>query len=138
MVVTWTPTMARKFKTKLGDPSGQTSWEYLMLFLSLVTWASQFRDGMLLIGDNVSSLAGVINLRGRSVLNAITKEIAWRRVRFGWRFAAGHLPTERNNMADSLSRLAAPSGPDHAEFPDGLSDARARSAPDFDSLWVCS
>ena len=32
LVVTWTPTMARKFKTKLGDPSGQTSWEYLMLF----------------------------------------------------------------------------------------------------------
>ena len=109
-----------------------------MLYLCLLTWASDHHDGLLLLGDNVSSLAGIINLRGRSVLNCITKEIAWRRVRCGWRYAAGHLPTERNKLADSLSRLHAPKGPEHCSFPTSLSEARERPAPDFAMLCACS
>ena len=109
-----------------------------MLFLCLLTWVSDYREGLLLLGDNVSSLASVINLRGRSVLNCIAKEVAWRRVRCGWRYAAGHLPSERNQLADSLSRLHAPKGSESRSFPDSLSGARGRSAPDFSELWVCS
>ena len=109
-----------------------------MLYISLFTWASDFRTGMLLLGDNLSSLAGVINLRGKSALNQITKEIAWRRVRCRWRFAAGHLPTERNKLSDALSRLAAPEGADRRTFPQELSAATERKCPDFDSLWACS
>jgi len=139
VMMTWTPRMAEKMRTRIGDSAGQTSWEYFVLFVALQTWASDFRSGLLLLGDNLSSLAGILNLRGRGgALNAITKEIAWRRVRYGWRFAAGHLPTERNKLADSLSRVAAPSGSEQRSFPEELSSARAREAPDFESLWVCS
>jgi len=102
LALPWTEEMARKFQTKIGDPSGQTTWEYFMFFVCLLTWASEHRDGLLLLGDNLSSLAGILNLRGRSALNSITKEIAWRRVRCHWRYAAGNLPTERNKLADDL------------------------------------
>jgi len=109
-----------------------------MLYVALFVWASDFRSGLLLLGDNISSLAGVINLRGKSVLNLITKEVAWRKVRCQWRFAAGHLPTELNHLADCLSRIAAPAGSERKDLPDALSGVRVIEAPDFDELWVCS
>jgi len=130
--------MAKKFRTTVGDPAGQTTWEYLMLYVALFVWASDFRSGLLLLGDNISSLAGVINLRGKSVLNLITKEVAWRKVRCQWRFAAGHLPSELNLLADCLSRLAAPAGSEHRLLPPALSQVPAIDAPDFADLWVCS
>ena len=86
----------------------------------------------------MSSLVGVLNLRGRSGLNHITKEIAWRRVRCHWRFAAGRLPTERNQLSDALSRLAAPAGAEQKTFPPELRAARERTSPEFDKLWTCS
>jgi len=130
--------MAKKFKTRVGDPSGQTSWEYLVLYASLVLWASQHLEGLRILGDNLASLGGIINLRGKSVLNVITKEIAWRKVRCSWRYSAGHLPSEMNSVADALSRLAAPPGAESCTFPECLRGAREIEPPDFDSLWVCS
>ena len=137
--MTWTARMADWFRTRIGDAAGQTSWEYLVLYLALHIWAADSRSGFLILGDNLASLSGVLSLRGKGgAPNVITKEIAWRRVRYGWRFACGHLPTEKNKLADSLSRLAAPSGSEQRCFPEELSQASVRAAPDFDSLWVCS
>ena len=40
-------------------------------------------------------------------MNAIAREIAWRKIVFGWRYALSHLPAEVNDEADALSRLEA-------------------------------
>ena len=47
----------------------------MVLYLALQTWAVGFRSGLLVLGDNLASLSGVLNLRGKGgALNAITKE----------------------------------------------------------------
>ena len=40
-------------------------------------------------------------------MNAIAREIAWRKIVFGWRYSLTHLPEELNDEADALSRLEA-------------------------------
>ena len=94
-------------------------------------------EGIHLLGDNLAALNGAISLRGRSTLANITKEMAWRKVRFGWRFAADNLPSENNLLADALSRLSAP-GAERKEMPDELRHASARTLPDLASVWACS
>jgi len=137
--VAWTPAVAKKLNASIGGSEGQTAWEYLMMFLALVLWASAFREtGLIVLGDNLAALSGILNLRGRKAITIVTRELSWRRVRYAWRYAAGHLPAEHNVLADALSRLDAPAGSEHKAFPAELRDVTRRPAPAFDELWVCS
>ena len=105
----------------------------------LLTWATKFRDqGFAILGDNLSSLTRAIELQGRGKLTAITREISWRRVRLGWRYAVAHLPTEVNATADALSRLSAPEGSDIKPFPSDLKGARQIDNPDFSGVRLCA
>jgi len=87
------------------------------------------------LGDNLASLNGLIALRGKSELYRVTCEIAWRKVRYGWRYAAGHLPAEANVLADALSRLGAPAPNDKA-FPAALQATTRRAFPNPEELWA--
>ena len=91
--------------------------------------------GVALLGDNLSALNGALSLKGTR-LSRITRELAWRKVRRGWRYACGHLLAERNELADAFSRLSAPAG-NAKLFPAGLADTVMRRFPDPESLWVC-
>jgi len=138
LIVTWDDATAARLGTKIGSPDGQTSWEYLALLLSLICWGHLWRDsGLAIFGDNVAALSGAANLRGRGVLSKITRELAWRRVRFGWRYAVSHLPAEENEWADALSRLAAPAGSDHKQMPEPLRGVARAVAPDWADVWAC-
>jgi len=135
----WSKAMASKFGVLVGEPAGQTTWELLTLYLALEIWGFEHRaTGLLLMGDNTASLSSTLSLKGKSALTQITKELAWRKVRRGWRYAAGHLPSEMNTLADSLSRVTAPEGSERRSFPKELESAAKRETPDWDSLWVCS
>ena len=132
--VVWTPQLAKKLKVKIGDPAAQTVWEYAAALLTLIAWGSAHRvQGLHVQGDNIPALQGAVTLTGRNKLTAITKELSWRRVRYGWKYDAGHLPSEANTVADALSRLAAPAGSDRKQFPTQLSEA-AEVSLDPDSL----
>jgi len=132
----WDQQTAEHLETVVGCPSGQTTWEYLGLFLSLVLWASRYRDvGVCVLGDNLASLNGILSLRGRKALTKITREVSWRKVRHRWRYVAGHLPTEHNTSADALSRLSAPNAAEAKEFPAELLSAAAVQCPEIKSLW---
>jgi len=132
----WSAADAAALETEIGDPAGQTSWELLALFLTLVLWGRSCRGpGLALLGDNLGSLEAALNLRGRGVLPKISREIAWRRARDGWRYAAGHLPSERNGVADSLSRLDAPAA-EAKGLPAEVAGATRRDPPDVESLWT--
>ena len=70
---------------------------------------------------------------GRSVMAAVAREIAWRQQRRGWAFRVGHIPAERNTVADALSRQF--DNPAVA-FPGvALRGASERAAPDVGDLW---
>ena len=102
-------------------------------------WGADFSsNGLRLLGDNLAALNGALSLRGRGGLSQITKEMSWRKVRFQRRFAAGHLPSEHNHLADALSRLHAPEGSERKSFPSELRHASVREAPALDEFFVCS
>jgi hypothetical protein len=134
----WSERTAAHVGLELGTSSGQTFWEYLAILLVLEVWAAEHRStGLAVLGDNLASLNGLIALKGKSDLFRVTCEIAWRKVRFGWRFAAGHLPAEANLLADALSRLRAPASNAKA-FPEALRGCSQRAFPDPETLWVVS
>ena len=80
-------------------------------------------------------MEAALHIKGRNALSKIGRELSWRRARDGWRYVVGHLPAERNVIADALSRLAAPS---HAakHLPAELAGARRLDPPEIASLWT--
>ena len=136
--MTWTKEVTETLKTVAGKPNHMTTWEYLTIYLCLQLWGATWKtEGLNLVGDNLGSLSNAVSLRGKATLNKISKEISWRRVRFGWRYRVGHIPSERNGVADALSRMAAP-GTHHKNFPEeALKGARERQAPLWWGLWKC-
>ena len=132
----WSGVDAAELQAEIGSPAAQTTWEFLALFVTLVLWGRTFRGpGLVLLGDNLGPLEAALNLRGRGALSKIAREIAWRRARDGWRYAAGHLPSERNVVADALSRLAAPAA-EAKQLPSEVAGALQRIPPDVGSLWT--
>ena len=109
--LSWDPDLAHTLDIAVGSSSGQSCWEYLTLYLVLLMWAERFRQkGFEVLGDNTAALSNSLSFKGRGGMARISKEIAWRKVRFAWRFAVGHLPSEANTLADALSRTSAPEG----------------------------
>jgi len=134
----WSEASARRLGVEIGSAEGQTAWEYLILFLSLLCWADSFRDtGVACMGDNLASLSGILAMKGKSNLTKITRELAWRKCRQRWHYSAGHLPSERNTLADALSRVSAPSGADAKAFPEELLRVPERKLPQESSWWAC-
>lgn len=134
MAVVWETDTLNRFKAVLGDPAHQTLWESLMLLLALMAWAEpQAGLAMRVRGDNVGALTCALRLRGRGQINAVAIELAWRKAIYGWCIVPSHLPSEHNELADALSKLAAvpPSA-----FPQRLKGVPVTRAPSQDSiLW---
>ena len=134
--ISWLPADAECLGVSIGSPAGQTTWELLAIFLVLVVWGTSHRtQGLAILGDNTASLESALHLSGRGSLSRIAREISWRRARAGWRYAVGHLPTERNLLADALSRLHAP-GADAHDLPYELRDVSERRPPCVEKLWA--
>jgi hypothetical protein len=92
-----------------GIPKCQTFWEYVTLLLALITWCDNYTTGSVaVLGDSQSALQDAINLSGRREMLAVSREVAWRKIRGNWQFMVGHLPAEFNLFADALSRSYAP------------------------------
>ena len=133
---TWTEDDALVVGSPLGDPSGQTAWEYLALFLVLLTYGAAYRKtGVILLGDNLASLTLALELKGDKVLGKVSREIAWRRIRLGWRYLCGHLPGEQNSTADFLSRISVP-GASSKPLPEELLQASWEKPPILESVWT--
>ena len=130
----WSPDSAGHLGVEIGTSKFQTFWEFVAAWLCLEAWGSRFKDsGLALVGDNISSLTSALKLAGKGPLGAVAREISWRKEVFRWHFAAGHVPTERNFLADSLSRLASP---EPSIFPYELSGLPRWPVPDVASLWL--
>ena len=65
-------------------------------------------------------------------MNAIARELSWRKVAYRWNFRVAHLPAQFNGLADDLSRLYA--DPPHL-FPSALAQCRQCAAPSQAVIW---
>ena len=132
----WDFAVLDMFKATIGCPKHQTLWEFISLLISMVLWAHLAGEDILFIlGDNVGALECALQLRGRGPLLIVARELAWRKACLGWHFAARHLPSEQNVLADALSRL-------HAVPPAVLPSAllgpgvRRDCRPAWEDLWA--
>ena len=136
--VSWTPQIAGLVGAKIGAAASQPTFEFLALFLVLLAWGSRFRHaGLAIAGDNLGALTSALSLSGRGGLGRISRELAWRKVRQGWRYTAGHLPAEANEIADALSRTSAPTGSECKPFPKSLARVDRQTLPDPDQWFRC-
>ena len=111
--VQWEADTLQRFHAETGNPALQSLWEFLTLLLVLVCWGQRYTFQTLLIeSDNMAALNDAMKLKGRGAMNAVAREMAWRRVALQWHFRTKHLPKEINLLADALSRLHA--APPHA------------------------
>ena len=132
-VIEFNNDMAKHLSVEIKDSKHQTFWEFLVLVLTLIQWGKDFAvSSLAVLGDNTGSLRDAMDLKGKGALLALVRELSWRSARANWAFAVGHIPTERNTVADSLSRLheARP-----AEFPPALRQATRREPPSMSRFW---
>ena len=105
------------------------------LLLALVAWGDRFVDSSVaVLGDNTGALQDAIALKGRGPLLYVARELSWRTVQRGWSYVVGHLPSEFNSIADSLSRVADPKN--QAWPSDALASALPTTPPRLKDLWL--
>ena len=64
--------------------------------------------GALIRGDNIGALNDALSLKSTAPgMNSIARKLGWRRIASKWQYLLRHLPAERNDEADALSRLSA-------------------------------
>ena len=105
------------------------------MLLCLLTWGKHFvNESVVLYGDNTAALSGALSLKGKGNLLAVAREIAWAQVKHGWKFETAHLPSEHNQVADALSRIADPKGKAWPGL--ALAGARAVTPMKLHDLWL--
>ena len=105
--ITWDSEVAQILGATVGSSSWQSMWEFVMLLVALFVWGSPPGTTRCLFGDNVGALQDALTLKGTGSMLQVAREVAWRQVRMPWHFRCAHLPSERNVVADALSRVAA-------------------------------
>ena len=121
-------------KARTGDHRGQTAFEFLTLLICTVTFSELLTDtGAVIRGDNLSALNVSNDLASTAPgMNAIARELAWRKIVLQWKYKLKHLPAEQNDEADALSRLTA--DPRRAFPAKALRQAVFIPAPEQDEL----
>ena len=108
-------------------------WLSLRLFLALCRYAPLF-PGMTYFGDNTASLQMALSGKAKHELGHVARELFLKRAKQDWCFSVAHLPSEHNEVADTLSRLAEPGRT--SSPPVELKGAAEVHVPQPSSLWV--
>ena len=133
----WTKRWADRLGCTIGEPHGQTTWEFLTLLLAMLQWGTAYKDiGIAIVGDNTAALSAALSFKGRGGLTILTREFSWRKVRHRWRLATGHLPAEANTVADALSRLCAPAGHESKAFPEALVGVKEETPATYERVFA--
>ena len=97
----------RGMNVLVGDSSSQTFFEILVLILAVELWAEGVRPTIVL-GDNTAALQEALSLKGKGVHAPLSQALSVLMIARSLRLTAGHLPSEANDAADTLSRQAEP------------------------------
>ena len=132
--VVWSEEDAPHLNIVPGDSRRQTFFEVLTFFLALLVRGDAFVDfSIAIFGDNIGALSAALSLKGRGSLLAVARELSWRQARRRWSFEVAHLPSEHNNVADALSRVADPAGKSWPGWALGV--AHAKKCPKTSDVW---
>ena len=104
---TWRSEDFGDLQVEVGSSAWQTFFEVLVLVLAVELWAQGCRPTVVL-GDNVAALQEALSLKGKGVHAPLSQALSVLLVSRSLRLAVGHLPSEANDAADSLSRQSEP------------------------------
>ena len=104
---TWEAGEFQGLGVEVGSSASQTFFEILVLVLAIELWARSARPTAVL-GDNVAALQEAISMKGKGIHAPLSQALAVLIVSRTLHLSAGHLPSEANEAADSLSRQAEP------------------------------
>ena len=92
----WDDQRLKIVRATRGCCKGQTAFEFLTLFMVAVTFGDVLEEtGALIRRDNLGALSVALTLSSTSpAMNAIAREIAWRRIVRRWQYRLKHLPAE--------------------------------------------
>ena len=121
---------------EIGQPAFQAFFEFLAILLGLLQWGRNFtREPCLVTTDSTGALQNALDQCGHRLQLVISRELAWRKARYGWLFDVGHLPRAFNVVPDTLSRAHAPDAP---AWPfDELDMATDVGPPLWADMWKC-
>ena len=94
-------------QVEVGACASQTFFEILVLVLAVELWAEGTQPAIIL-GDNVAALQEALTLKGKGTHAPLSQALSVLLASRSLRLAAGHLPSEANEAADSLSRQSKP------------------------------
>ena len=104
---TWSAADFVNMDVTIGDPASHTFFEVLVLVLAVELWAERCRAAAIL-GDNTGALQEALDLKGRGIQARLAQALSILVVSRSLALSVGHLPSEANTAADSLSRQSEP------------------------------
>ena len=118
---------------KKGDCASQAVFEALALLVAMRAWLSQWRDERtvaLVRSDSLAALGALNKINGgKDIINKVMREVALDLAEGSYIVdIVGHLPAHLNDLADALSRMAAP-GESGKSFPEQLKDIPETKVP---------
>ena len=136
LVLHWNPSLCEGLQVKIGESKYLPFFEALTALAAIRTWCGpgQLRSAAV-VGDNLAALTVAVSHRGRGDLGRVCRELALFQARWGIHLAVGHLPSELNTWADTLSRQFAPEAP---QIPEELAHLPCPRQPDWSTLFQIS
>ena len=104
----WDERHEKLISGKIGSPGHQADWEALMVVIAVRTWIDESsRGAVTIVGDASGVLGDVVAMRAKSeTVNDLIKELALHIAPYGLEVQGLHIWSERNVLADTLSRVA--------------------------------
>ena len=103
----WQPADFEGKGVEVGSSASQTFFEVLVLVIAVELWGDGTRPAAVL-GDNVEALQEALSRKGKGELAPLSQALSVLLVARSLRLSAGHLPSEANEPADTLSHQAEP------------------------------
>ena len=104
----WDERHEKLISGEIGEPGHQANWEALMMVIAMRTWIDERCRGVVtIVGDASGVLGDVVAMRAKSeTVNDLIKELALHIAPYGLEVQGLHIWSERNVLADTLSRVA--------------------------------
>ena len=105
----WTKFEEKLLGAIIGDPAGQARWEAFTVLASMCLWRSWWSPRhrqVTVLGDALGIMEGAAKFRSKDAkINAIFAELALLVAPTGTTLSQIHIWSERNSLADALSRF---------------------------------
>ena len=107
---TWTAYEEKLLGAVIGEPAGQARWEAFTILAAMCLWKTWWgprHRQVTILGDALGIMEGASKFRSKDAkINAIFAELALIIAPTGATLAQIHLWSEKNSLADALSRLS--------------------------------